>query len=167
MLFTKEIYTTLTFKYHTLQIHVPIIGCFVLNSWALQSHTGITHHPAIIAFIIPLFPTVPVSTNPQVSTWVDFFSIFFFFLFLDSGLTFYLLLPGASSVSNDTILSPGVIFLPCFPGTFCFSTPISQCSLKTCNTESFKIPTLPSPRLLSWLMAIILKPGFDLVKICQ
>ena len=115
-------------------------------------------------------PTLPHSPGHYKSTGLHlswFFFYFFFFLFLDSGLTFYLLLPGASSVSNDTILSPGVIFLPCFPGTFCFSTPIPQCSLKTCNTESFKIPTLPSPRLLSWLMAIILKPGFNLVKICQ
>ena len=47
-------------------------------------------------------------------------------------------------MSNDTILSPGVIFLPHFLDTFCFSTPIPQCAFKTCKTESFKTATLPT-----------------------
>ena len=68
-LFTKNIYTTLTLKLHTLQIYVPIIKHFIINCWTLQVEsitTSITNHPAKIYFIIPLFPIVLVTTNPDV-----------------------------------------------------------------------------------------------------
>ena len=82
--------------------------------------TGITHHPASHH---PTLPTVPVATNASLHlSW--FFFLYLFFLFLDRGFTFYLLLHGASSLSSNAILSLVVIFLLCFLDTL-FLNPYS------------------------------------------
>ena len=140
-LFTKQISTTLTFKYNTLQIYVPIIGSFIPNSWVLQleSYHHRNHTPP--SNYCSCHTTLPHSPGHYKSrglllSWLFFYIFCSFFFCLDRGFTFSLLLPGASSLSSDTILLPGAMVLPHFMATVCFLAPILQCSFKTCNTES-------------------------------
>ena len=102
----------------------------------------ITHYPAIIALVIPLFhsPAGPYIQIQRSSPWVDFFPTFFFFFFRQKGITFSVFIaayPEASSLLSDTTLSsfrllttlssPFVsfgIFLPGFLDTVSVSQPL-------------------------------------------
>ena len=117
----------------------------------LSTASGIYHHKNHK----PLSDHCFLSSHSSPQSWslqihrsslelIFFLFLLLFFFLLDSGLTFSLLLPRASSLPSDTIHLPGVIFLPRFLDTFCFSTAIPQCSFKICKMESFKTPTLPS-----------------------
>ena len=106
-------------------------------------------------------------TNPEVFTLSWFFSYIFFLFFRQKGITFSVFIaayPEASSPLSDTTLSSFhllttlssafvsfVIFLPGFLDSFYFSTPIPQCSFKTCNTGIiYKTPTFTLVVFHNW-----------------